>query len=346
MLLKEIYRPVEKELFQIENLLKASLERPKRKSILKINNYMLVSPGKRLRPALAALSNKAVSASHAPEAEKQLIKIATSVELIHMASLIHDDVIDHANLRHNKPTINTKFGEDISIALGDFLYSIAFQLVSRCGNMDILDCISSAAKEMCEGELVQVCERDNVALLKKRYLLIIKKKTATLFAASCEAGAMISNCPETIRLSLKKYGLNFGIAFQIIDDCLDLIGKDTELGKLAGADFKMGELTMPVLNLLSCSKDKKRIMSLIGQQDKYAFQEIRKRFIDSPAFLKTRKDAGFYLSRSKGCLSGLKESCFKQSLSFLADYMANQIIYDKESRAGLNLPYFLGVAIR
>ena len=325
MFLKEIYKPVEKELVQIEDLLRDSLERSKRKSILKINNYMLVSPGKRLRPALVTLSSKAVSASHAPEAEKQLIKIATSIELIHMASLIHDDVIDHANLRHNKPTINTKFGEDISIALGDYLYSIAFQLISRCGSMDILDCISSAAKEMCEGELVQVCERDNISLLKKRYLLIVKKKTATLFAASCEAGAMVSGCPEETRLSLRKYGLNFGIAFQIIDDCLDLIGKDSELGKLAGADFKMGELTLPALNLLSCSRDKKKVMSLLGQQNKYAFQEIRKRFIDSQAFLKTKEDASSYLQRSKKCLAGLEESCFKQSLFFLTDYMASQI---------------------
>ena len=328
MLLREIYKPVEKELVQIEGLLRDSLERSKRKSILNVNNYVLVSPGKRLRPALVALSSKAVSATQAPEAEKQLIKIATSVELIHMASLIHDDVIDHANLRHNKPTINTKFGEDVSIALGDYLYSIAFQLVSRCGNMDILDCISSAAKEMCEGELVQVCERDNISLLKKRYLLIIKKKTAALFAASCEAGAIASDCPEGIRLSLKRYGLNFGIAFQIIDDCLDLIGKDIELGKIAGADFNMGELTLPVLNLLACSRDKEKVMGLLRQQDRYAFQEIRKRFIDSRAFLKTRQDAGSYLSKSKKCLAGLEESCFKQSLSFLADYMANQITYN------------------
>lgn len=327
--LKEIYKPVEKELAQIERLLRDSLERSKRKSILDVKNYVLVSPGKRLRPALVTLSGKAVSATKAPEIEKQLIKIATSVELIHMASLIHDDVIDHANLRHNKPTINKKFGEDISIALGDYLYSIAFQLVSRCGNMDILDCISSAAKEMCEGELIQVCERDNISLLKKRYLLIIKKKTATLFAASCEAGAIASGCPEEMRLSLRKYGLNFGIAFQIIDDCMDLIGKDSELGKLAGADFKMGELTLPALNLLSCSRDRKKVMSLLGKQNKYAFQEIRKRFIDSRALLKTREDAGLYLQRSKKCLAGLEDSCFKQSLAFLADYMGNRIIYDK-----------------
>lgn len=329
MLLKEIYKPVEKQLIQIEGLLKDSLERSRRKSILKINNYMLVSPGKRLRPALVALSSKAVSASPAPRREKQLIKIATSIELIHMASLIHDDVIDHANLRHNKPTINAKFGEDVSIALGDYLYSIAFKLISSCGNMDALDCISSAASQMCEGELVQVCERDNIDLLKKRYLLIIKKKTATLFAASCEAGAIASDCSKETKLSLKKYGFNFGIAFQIIDDCMDLIGKDLELGKPAGADLKMGELTLPVLNLLACSKDKEKVMNLLSQQNKDSFHEIRKRFIDSSAFLKTREDVNSYLSRSKKCLQGLEESCFKQSLTFLADYMANQIIYDR-----------------
>ncbi len=165
--------------------------------------------------------------------------------------------------------------------------------------------------------------------LKKRYLLIIKKKTAALFAASCEAGAIASGCPKEMRLSLRKYGLNFGIAFQIIDDCLDLIDKDSELGKLAGADFNVGELTLPALNLLSCSRDKNKIMSLFEQQSKEAFQEIRKRFIDSQAFLKTREDASLYLQRSKKCLAGLEESRFKQSLAFLADYMENRIIYDK-----------------
>jgi len=326
MLLKDIYKPVEKQLIQIEDLLRSSLVRSRRKSILKINNYMLVSPGKRLRPALVALSSKAVSVSQAQKAEKQLIKIATSVELIHMASLIHDDVIDHANLRHNKPTINTEFGEDISIALGDYLYSIAFQLISRCRNIDILDCISSAANQMCEGELIQVCERDNISLLKKRYLLIIKKKTATLFAASCEAGAMISNCPEETRLSLRKYGLNFGIAFQIVDDCLDLISEAKDLGKSPGADFKMGEVTLPLLNLLSQSKDRKRILSLIRDKNtQEAFNELKQRFINSKALLKTEEDIRFYVNKAKKSLAVLEESVFKRGLFSLADHIADRV---------------------
>lgn len=324
MLLKELYQPIEKQLIQIEDLLRSSLEKSGRESILEINNYVLAASGvKRLRPALVILSGMA--ASQNSKTKNQLIQIAAGIELIHIASLIHDDVIDHADFRHNKPTINTKFGENLSIILGDYLYSIAFQLVSHCRNINILDCISSATKEMCEGEMIQICERNNISLLKKQYILIIKKKTAALFAASSETGAIVSGCSKKTRLALRKYGLNFGIAFQITNDCLDLIGNDVKLGKPAGTDFRMGELTLPLLNLLFYSKDKKKIKNLLRLHDQESFQEIKKRFLDSPAFLKTKENIGSYLNESKKNLIELPESGFKQSLSSLVDYLAHQI---------------------
>jgi octaprenyl-diphosphate synthase len=282
----------------------------------------LESPGKRLRPTLVILSTKVSSSQKQRRRPQGLIKIASAIELIHIASLIHDDVIDHAFLRHHKPTINAKWGEDTSIALGDYLYSVAFELIAQCKNSDILSCISSATKAMCEGELIQVCERDNLSLLKQRYILIVKKKTASLFAASCQAGAMLTNQHDAVHRVLRSYGLNFGIAFQIIDDCLDLIGEEKNLGKSPGADFKMGELTLPLLNLLSQEKDKNRLLHLLRQADRQeAFKEIKHRFINSSALLKTKADTSIYIQKAKKHLSGLKDSCFKESLSALADFI-------------------------
>lgn len=326
MQLKEIYQLIERELTDVERVLRVSLMSSRSKSILKIGDYLLDVKGKRLRPALVILSAKASLKQKPKAAYQQLTRIASAVELIHMASLIHDDVIDRSSLRHSKPTINSKYGQDVSITMGDYLYSIGFELISSCRNLDILSCIASATKAMCEGELIQVCERGSLDLLKKRYIIIAKKKTASLFVASCQAGAILSNCESSVQYTLKEYGLNLGIAFQIIDDYLDLIGKAKDLGKNPGADFKMGELTLPVLNLLTQGKDRNRVISLIKQQDNpEAFKELNQRFINSRALLKTKEDVCFYVQEAKKELNGLKDSCFKQSLSNLADYLVNKI---------------------
>jgi len=325
MKLNQIYPPIEKELKEIERALETSLKQSKNQSILKMGSFLLESPGKRIRPALVILSSKAVLSHQPSTINHQLINVATAVELIHMASLIHDDVIDKACLRHNKPTINSIWGEDVSVALGDYLYSIAFELISKCKNSDILQCISSATKAMCEGELLQVCEREKLDLLKERYIIIVKKKTASLFSACCQVGGIISHGKIFIQHALKGYGLNFGMAFQIVDDCLDLIGKREDLGKAVGVDFKMGELTLPILNLLAQTKEKNRILSLIKQKDSSAFSELRQRFINSEAFLKTKKDISSYIQKAKNNLRTLEDSCFKQSLFSLADYITERI---------------------
>jgi len=177
--LKNIYQPIKKDLKIVDDLLREAFKRTKNRSILKLTDYLLGSPGKRIRPALVVLSAKAVSCHKSRDIEAAIIKIAAAVELIHLASLTHDDVVDHASLRHNKQSVNRKWGDDVSIALGDYLYSEGFELISSCGNADILSCISQATKAMCEGELIQICQRDNFSLSKRRYFIIVKKKTAT-----------------------------------------------------------------------------------------------------------------------------------------------------------------------
>ena len=325
MQLKDIYQPISKELGAVEELLRDSLTDSGYSSITEVNNYLLDAKGKRLRPALVILSAKAAGDSHQIN-KRSMASLACAMELIHIASLIHDDVMDHAALRHHKPTINSKYGEDVSITLGDYLYSKAFELIANCKNIDILSCVSQATRLMCEGQLIQVCERDNLELLKSKYIIVVKKKTAALFAASCRAGAVLADAGVSYKNILREYGLNFGIAFQIIDDCLDLIAKEEDLGKDPGADLKMGELTLPVLNLLSQSKDKNRILSLMKEKDNAdAFKELRERFVNSKAALKTQKDILFYIGTAKKSLSRLEDSPFKKSLFTLADFMVERL---------------------
>lgn len=327
MELKRIYQPIKKDLAAVDRVINENLKDTRYKSILELNNYLLEGKGKRIRPALVIISSRATSRDKLSTINYQLTKIASAIELIHIASLVHDDIIDEATLRHHKPTINVRFGEDVAIAFGDYLYAVAFELIASCKNTDILSCISQATKALCEGELIQVCERDNLSLLKERYLLIVKNKTASLFAASCQSGAMLAYGRPLVQNALKEYGLNLGIAFQIIDDYLDLVSSEENLGKNAGLDFKMGELTLPVLNLLSESRDdKNRIMELLKNQEREgALQDLRQRFINSGAFQKTRKDAFLYIRKAKHCLHNLKNSSYKESLSSLVDYVSGKM---------------------
>lgn len=329
MRLKEIYRPIKKEMAAIERMLKVSIESGKNSSILKISDHLLSSGGKKLRSALVILSAKATAVNTSEAISKQLIKVATAVELVHMASLIHDDVVDHSKIRHNKPTINSRWGQNVSIILGDYIYSVGFDLISSCRNPDVIDCISQATRTTCEGELIQVCERDNLNLLKDRYISIVRNKTANIFAASCRAGVVTVDSREALKDRLMNYGLNFGIAFQIVDDSMDLIGKKKDLGKMPGADFRMGEVTLPILNLLAQTKDKKRVMALLKKGGQKSFKELRERFINSESFAKTKEEAYSYIQKAKNNISALKDSSYKQSLFSLADFIMRDFNHGK-----------------
>ena len=331
MRLKEIYQPIRQELTQVDEVIKTSLSEARNSSILKVNRFLLESGGKRMRPALVILSAKASNGKADSPVNKQLINIAASIELIHMASLIHDDVIDHSQRRHNNPTVNSRWGMDVSITLGDYLYSLAFELISNCGNTDILSCISSATKSMCEGELSQVVERDNLSLLKDRYLMIIKKKTASLFAASCEVGAISANSSRSLQSALRHYGLNFGIAFQIVDDYLDLTGGENNLGKAPGQDISVGEVTLPLLNLLKSSdkNQRSRLKEMLKSKDTNSLERIRKELVDSDAYLYTRKISSSYISLAKDKLKALKDSKYRRCLFGLGDLILKRGFADK-----------------
>jgi len=328
MELKEIYRPIADDLKTVENFLVSFIKESKNLSILAMSDFLLESSGKRIRPALVIFSEKAASAGKNSTCNRdKLIRIATAVELIHMASLIHDDVLDKAMMRHSKPSINARWGDDVSIALGDYIYSKAFELIGRCRNPEVFACISEAIYVMCEGELTQVCQRNNLDLSKDSYMVIVKKKTASLFAACCHAGTIIGNHGRAVQTAFKEFGLNFGIAFQIIDDCKDIISEEKVLGKHPGQDVLVGDMTLPLLTLLDVISQARReeLKNMLGSRiDRSNLRQIRTMFVNSNAADLTKKTASFYIDRAKHRLDELENSDYKKSLDYLADYITQR----------------------
>jgi len=247
--LKEIYRPIEKELALVEERVREQLfakERP----IDELSDYLLGGPGKRIRGALVIFSARAASKNGLKNVQPELSCLAAAVELIHSAALVHDDVIDHSSLRHGKESINARWSNELSIAFGDYLHSKAFELLTRIDRPDILNALAKTAIAMSEGELLQISHRGNFDISTQRYLTIVKKKTASLFACASKAGALLcGNGCSKYSDALERYGLNFGCAFQIADDYLDLVATPHRLGKPTGQDELLGDPTLPLLNL-------------------------------------------------------------------------------------------------
>jgi len=328
MKLEEIYRPIAGDLKTVEDSLSLAVKESKNRSILAISNSLLESPGKRIRPALVLLSGKAASMSKSGSCNRdELIKIATAIELIHMASLIHDDAIDEATIRHSKPTINAKWGDDVSISLGDYIYSKAFQLIGKCKNPDIFACISEAIYVMCEGELLQVCQRNNLDLSKDNYIVIIKKKTASLFAACCHVGSIMGNHDLNAQIALREFGLDFGIAFQIMDDCKDITSDEEVLGKWPGQDVIVGDMTLPLLTLLDAisTDGREKLKNMLeSKMSETNLERIRSMLVDSDALFKTQEVVSSYINCAKERLKALADSDYKESLSQLADYITQR----------------------
>ncbi|MGB7259615.1 MAG: polyprenyl synthetase family protein [Pseudolabrys sp.] len=210
--------------------------------IPEIANHLISSGGKRLRPmltlAMARLSNYAGDGH---------IKLAAAVEFMHTATLLHDDVVDESDMRRGKLAARMLWGNEASVLVGDFLLGQAFKMMVEVGNLRALDILSSAAAVIAEGEVMQLAAAKNTATTEDEYLAVIRAKTAELFAAACEVGPALTSRPKAEQAACRSFGMNLGIAFQLIDDALDYGGKSAKLGKNVGDDFREGKITLPVV---------------------------------------------------------------------------------------------------
>lgn len=210
--------------------------------IPEVANHLISSGGKRLRPMLTL----AASALFDYRGENH-IKLATSVEFMHTATLLHDDVVDESDLRRGKSTARMIWGNQASVLVGDFLLGQAFRMMVDVGSLDALDVLSSAACVIAEGEVLQLSVAKNMETTEDDYLSVIRAKTAALFAAAAEVGPIVADAGKSGRNALKSYGMNLGLAFQLVDDVLDYGGKAADLGKNVGDDFREGKITLPII---------------------------------------------------------------------------------------------------
>ena len=210
--------------------------------IPEVANHLISSGGKRLRPMVTLAAAQMFGYSGDGH-----VKLATSVEFMHTATLLHDDVVDESDLRRGKKTARMIWGNQASVLVGDFLLGQAFRMMVDVGSLEALDILSTAASIIAEGEVMQLAAANNLETTEDEHFAVIKAKTAALFSAAAEVGPVIAEANRTDKAALRSYGTNLGLAFQLIDDALDYGGSSTELGKNVGDDFREGKVTLPVI---------------------------------------------------------------------------------------------------
>ncbi|MDJ1140720.1 polyprenyl synthetase family protein [Marinicella marina] len=285
--------------------------------INQIAEYIISNGGKRLRPVLMLLISKALDYKG-----DQGINLAAVIELIHTATLLHDDVVDESEMRRGEKTSHEIWGNSASVLVGDFLYSKSFQMMVKADNMQVMSILSDATNKISEGEVQQLLNVGNVNISEDAYFQIIANKTAKLFEAACQLAAVIADENAASQKQLGDFGMLLGTAFQIADDVLDYTADDAALGKNLGDDFSEGKLTLPLIYLLKHGNDgeKSAIINAIKNPDKTDFMVIRNLVTDSNAIEYTMKQAQIKAEEAKNKLSGLPTSEAKEALMFLCDY--------------------------
>ena len=243
---RRIFSLIAAELAQVE----AEFERQARSNVQVIDyiaDYLRASGGKRVRPALTILANYAVGGDGG---RYNSIRMATVMEFLHTATLVHDDIIDSAQTRRDRPTVNAVYGNETAVLMGDWLYMSAFETSLAERSLPILDILTAVTRKMTEGELLQLDLLGHTDVSEPAYLDVLQRKTAYLFSACCEVGAILGEANDAHRTALRDFGLNLGTAFQLTDDLLDFTATDDVLGKATGVDLLAGKVTLPLIYLL------------------------------------------------------------------------------------------------
>ncbi len=250
--LRELYRPISSGMARTEELL-ARAVKESRHVIRPMASHLLRRPGKRIRAALILFSARVGRAD--PDKSAQL---AAAVEMLHVASLIHDDILDGAATRRNQPALHAQWGTHRAVLMGDYLFARIFSLLAEHFPLPITRSLLSAAHEVCDGAIEETSMVFKPETTEARYLEVIEKKTAALMAAACECGAIVAGASRQVQESLRRFGHSFGLAFQLVDDALNFCADAKEMGKPVGSDIAEGKFTMPVLSLRRLLKGAER----------------------------------------------------------------------------------------
>ncbi len=286
--------------------------------------HIVAAGGKRLRPVLtlaaARLCGYGGGARH--------VQLAACVEFIHTATLLHDDVVDDSKLRRGLASANAVFGNKASVLVGDFLFARAFQLMVEDGALAVLRILSGAAATIAEGEVLQLATQNDLSTPVDRYLDVVRGKTAALFAAACEVGAVVANRPEAEAASLRDYGLNLGIAFQLVDDALDYAADQAVLGKTVGDDFREGKITLPVLAAYAAGDASQRAFWQrtieASEQTESDLDHALALMAECGAIPATLSRATEFATLAKRSLGGFADGAFRRALLAVADYTVSR----------------------
>ncbi|MDA8226420.1 MAG: polyprenyl synthetase family protein [Desulfitobacterium hafniense] len=282
--------------------------------------HLLAAGGKRLRPAFTLLAGKFYNCPF-----ERLLPVAMALELIHMATLVHDDVVDDSLTRRGRSTVKAEWGNIISVTTGDYLFAKSLELIASINHPEVSRILAEVSIEMCQGEIQQIKASFDVRQNLKQYYYRIKRKTALLISASCRLGGLVAEAPKRQVWALGAYGHSLGMAFQIIDDILDLTAKQSELGKPIGGDMRQGIMTLPMieaLNLLQGAK-RERLEYLLGKQVK-SEAEVEEGICmvkESGAVEASMGWVDAYIGKAKMHLQELPEVATRKALAELADFI-------------------------
>ena len=312
-ILKEIHLIPELKL--VEKKLEESVSSPS-PLMAELSEYMLKG-GKRLRPLLVILS-----ASFYPHSTLSVVNAACAAELIHTASLVHDDIIDHSSQRRGKATLNSRYGSHIAVLAGDFLFARAFELLTRSREYQVLELMTQNISLMCEGEVEQARRAWNPSKTERDYLEQVYKKTSFFISCCCRVGGLLSDMPQDQLKRLSDYGLHLGYAYQMTDDMLDF-SISPLTGKPVGSDLAQGNLNYPLLFLMSHPGYGPEIKKILEEKDcsPQSLERVQKYIEESGALEYTYQKARDRVNRAKECLQDLPPSPSKQVLLTLAEYM-------------------------
>ena len=320
--LEQIIQPVDLEMSQVNEFISSEL----RSDIVLINtisSYIISNGGKRLRPVsllLAAGACGNTSPHHIP--------LAAIVEFIHTATLLHDDVVDASQLRRGQLTANDVWGNQASVLVGDFLYSRAFQQMVKINQMKVMDILADTTNMIAEGEVLQLMNSHDAAISEDNYYETIKRKTAILFKAACQLGAVVSKSSSENEHALSEYGLNMGIAFQLIDDVLDYSGDVDKTGKNVGDDLNEGKATLPLIRAMTqiSDVDKQFIVNIIenGTQNN-EIDRVIEIIQSTDAIEYTKEHARAYTNIATTAITALPESIYKRSMLDLGEFFTARV---------------------
>lgn len=285
-------------------------------------DYICNTSGKRIRPALAILAGGALGSIN-----DNNVKIGVIFELIHMATLVHDDVIDEAETRRKAATPNAKWGNGMAVLLGDALFSHSLLLATEFGDIDICAKVGRASREVCQGEVLQTQKRFDISLSIDEYFRIISMKTGALFAASAGISASLSGADAATEQNIYDYGLKLGTAFQIYDDCLDLVGSEDTVGKTLRTDLEKGKLTLPLLKLLGTATPatKKQLTADIKAERPLDFESLVGNSAYKAAVQDSLDTASAMLDEGRERLSGLPQNKYTEGLIEITQYLEGLI---------------------